>query len=406
VRILRQSWRNLWRNWRRTVITLSAVAASTAVLIIAYSLTWGMMVQMVKLVTQVSVGEVQIHAPGYLADRSIYKTVRRPASILEAAKRAGVAAAPRSYGFGLVSCRMKSAGAVFWGVDPAAEAASFDLAKQVKEGSFLSASPRRGIVLGSRLAKSLDAKVGSEIVALVQAADGSLGNELFTVTGILSQVGDTVDRNAAIIHRKDWGELFSAGAMIHEVAVTSRGRTELSALTESLAKPSKGEDVRTWRQLVPLASDMLNMIDVMLLIFGIVFGGAAGLGVMNTMLMATHERTREFGVLKALGATPFRIVRDVSVEALVLGAAGAVAGTVVGVAASWYFQVYGIDTSMIAGGGLNISGMMFDPIWRSALTLKMALLPALLMLAMCVLSAIYPAVRASRLDPVKAMSHV
>jgi len=404
--VFRQAWRNLWRNSRRTSITMGAVVVSTSVMIFTSALTIGMVDDMIGSITRTSIGEVQVHSAKYLADRSLYRTVNRPATIILASQKAGAQAAPRSYGFGLVSCRMKSAGAMFWGVDPETEKKAFDLAANLAGGKYLAARPARGIVLGSRLAKSLEAKVGSEIVALVQAADGSLGNEMFRVTGILASVGDAVDRNAAIIHRGDWAELFAAEGMVHEVAITSRGKLSLAVLEGAVKSASRRQDVRSWRQLVPMASDMLGMVDVMLLIFSVVFGCAAGLGVMNTMLMATHERTREFGVLKALGTTPRQIVRDVSIEAAMLGLIGAAMGILIGAVAGWYTQVHGIDTSALASGGLNVSGLRMDPVWHARLTAKTVVVPPLIMWVMCVLSALYPAVRAARLDPVKAMAHV
>ena len=214
------AWRNLWRNGKRTSISLAAIGIGTAIVIAIYGLTWGMMAQRVGNVTNIVVGEGQVHAPGYLKDRSIYKTIGDPEGILETAKHGGVGAAARSCGFGLVSHGTKSAGAMFWGVDPDVERAVFDLPKHVRNGGgFLASKPRRGMVLGTKLARSLNVDAGDEIVAVVQAADGSLGNELFTVTGILKTVGEGIDRSAAIIHRSDFQELFVCGDIIHEIAV-------------------------------------------------------------------------------------------------------------------------------------------------------------------------------------------
>ena len=132
---------------------------------------------------------------------------------------------------------------------------------------------------------------------------------------------------------------------------------------------------------------------------------AAGLGVMNTMLMATFERIREFGLIKALGASPWRIVRDVATEALVLGMTATVIGAGIGLAASWYLQTYGLDTSSFAGS-YTIAGVAFDPIWRAALSLKSVLMPVLAMWGICILASLYPAAIAARLDPIEALHHV
>jgi len=404
--VLSGAWRNLWRNWRRTFITLAAVSTSTAIMIISWALVWGMMDNMKRNMTQVSMGDLQVHARGYLADRSIYRTVKNPVALVEAAEKSGAKAVRRSFGFGLVSCGMKSAGAVFWGVDPEAERKAYSLASRVTDGEFLAGKSRRGITLGARLAKSLDARIGSEIIALVQAADGSLGNDLYTVSGILPRLNDAIDRGGVFIRRSDWEDLFVAPGMVHEIAVNGDGKIPLETLKSALAGPAGRDEVRTWRELMPIIGDMLDMMDVMMFFFNIIFGAAAGLGVMNTMLMATHERTREIGVLKALGATPFRIVRDISLEALLLGLVGCAIGTALGIFAGVYLERHGIDTAMLNAEGLRISGMVFDTIWYGKLTLKGIVSSSLLMLGICVASAVYPAVRAARLDPVKAMGRV
>ena len=399
---LQYGWRNLWRNTRRTCITLAAVCLSTAILMASYGLMDGLMQHAVSNATNLVVGEVQVHAQGYRADHSIYKALNEPDLILQAAKQKNVAAAPRRYGYGLVAVGTKSAGARFWGVEPASERTTFDLAQHLQEGRFLSETTQRGVVLGQKLARSLQAQIGSEIVVVVQAADGSLGNDLYTVTGILKAAGDSIDRNAALIHAADFVELFVSGDRIHEVAFNSRGMVSPEGLTALLSIAAPEEEIKSWRQLMPEVSDMINLFDAFIWIFGLIFLLAAGMGVMNTMLMATYERIREFGILKALGATPWGIIRDVAAEALVLAALGTVLGTILGLAGSYYLQEVGLDLSIFAGT-YSVGGVAFDPIWRATISPKMVFIPVVLMLIIGLLASLYPAALAARLDPVKAI---
>lgn len=399
---LQYGWRNLWRNTRRTCITLAAVCLSTAILMASYGLMDGLMQHAVSNATNLVVGEVQVHAQGYRADHSIYKALNEPDLILQAAKQENVAAAPRRYGYGLVAVGTKSAGARFWGVEPASERTTFDLAQHLQEGRFLSETTQRGVVLGQKLARSLQAKIGSEIVVVVQAADGSLGNDLYTVTGILKAAGDSIDRNAALIHAADFVELFVSGDRIHEVAFNSRGMVSPERLTALLSIAAPEEEIKSWRQLMPEVSDMVNLFDAFIWIFGLIFLLAAGMGVMNTMLMATYERIREFGILKALGATPWGIIRDVAAEALMLAALGTILGTILGLAGSYYLQEVGLDLSIFAGT-YSVGGVAFDPIWRATISPKMVFIPVVLMLIIGLLASLYPAALAARLDPVKAI---
>ena len=192
---------------------------------------------------------------------------------------------------------------------------------------------------------------------------------------------------------------------IHEIAVNTRGRIPLPELMQTLGRLAPGADVKSWRALMPILSDMIQFSSAGMSIFGAMFFIAAGLGVMNTMLMATYERAREFGLLKALGASPWRIVRDVTVEAWLLGCISTIFGVICGVAATYALQRFGLDTSGI-GGETTIAGVAFDPVWRASLSLKSIVWPVAVMWVMSILAAIYPAAMSARLDPVKSMHQV
>jgi ABC-type lipoprotein release transport system permease subunit len=402
----RIGWRNIWRNGKRTWITVVAIALNTAILIVSYALMQGMMVDMVDNATRMVVGDAQVHAPGYRLDQSMYKCIKEPEKIVDAARKAGIQAAARSYGFGLISSGSKSAGGIFWGVDPAAEQKSFELSKHMLIGEYLSAEPGKNVVLGQKLAKSLHADVGSEIVAVVQAADGSLGNELFTVCGILKVAGEKIDRGGAIIHRADFEELFVSGGRVHEIALNAWGKLSAEEVAGVASVAAGDDEVKTWKQLMPLLFEMVKMFDVAIFIFGLVFFLAAGLGVMNTMLMATYERIREFGIQKAMGSTPWRIMKDVSIEAFVMAVFSTLIGAAIGVAAGLYFQEYGINLEAMARETITFSGIAFDPLWRATLSGKIVMLPVFVMWIICVVAALYPAGKAARLNPVRAMTHV
>ncbi|HPR50217.1 MAG TPA: ABC transporter permease [Deltaproteobacteria bacterium] len=402
---MRIAWRNLWRNSRRTGITIVAMSLSTAVLIITYALMLGMMVQMEHSVTDVTVGQVQVHHRNYLKERSLYDTVDGWENILETARRDGIAAAPRAFGFGLLSSGNKSAGVQFWGVDPASEQQIGDMAKNLLKGTYLSGRPSMGVVLGRKLARTLHADVGTELVAVVQASDGSLGNELFHVRGILKSVGENLDRSVAIIDREDFASLFVLPDQYHEIALNSRGQLSPDEVAAKIRSSAGSNEFRTWRQILPGVSDMRNTSSGATMIFLVIFFLAAGLGVLNTLLMATYERIPEFGLLKAIGTSSWRILRDVSAEALVLGILSSILGGIIGTIVSLYFQYFPIDLSAF-GEGFNTSGVVISAQWGALLTLRGIIWPIVIMWLVSVLAALYPAAKAARLDPVRALTHV
>jgi len=404
MKLVKMSWRNLWRNPTRTNVTITAVALCIAILIIFQSLIIGLIGKAVYNTTNLVIGEVQIHAAGYLDDRSIYKSLKNVEEIRVVAQENNIGMVERSYGFGLISSGTKSAGTQFWGIDPESELKYFDFANHIDEGNFLTETSLKKVVLGNKLARSLAAELGTELVIFVQGADGSLGNELFYVTGILGNVADNIDRGAAIILRDDFDILFSTNNFIHEIALNSKGKLEAEEIQKLMSVKATGAAVETWKELMPTIAIMTEKMSVfMLTIFSLIFTIAASLGVMNTLVMSTYDRMKEFGIIRAIGATPWLIIRQVSLEAILLTFLASIIGTVIGLSIAIYLQVYGIDIS--GKGNLAFGGIVFDPIWRASVSLKSVFLPVVLMMLTSIVASIYPASIAARIKPVEAIHY-
>ena len=404
MKLVKISWRNLWRNSTRTNVTITAVALCIAILIIFQSLIIGLIGKAVYNTTNLVVGEVQIHAIGYLDDRSIYNSLKNVDKIRAVAKENNIGMVERSYGFGLISSGTKSAGTQFWGIDPESELKYFDFANHIDEGNFLTKTSLKKVVLGNKLARSLAAELGTELVIFVQGADGSLGNELFYVTGILGNVADNIDRGAAIILRDDFDILFSTNNLIHEIALNSKGKLEAEEIQKLMSAKAAGVAVETWKELMPTIAIMTEKMSVfMLTMFSLIFTIAASLGVMNTLVMSTYDRMKEFGIIRAIGATPWLIIRQVSLEAILLTFLASIIGTMIGLSIAIYLQVYGIDIS--GKGNLAFGGIVFDPIWRASVSLKSVFLPVVLMMLTSIVASIYPASIAARIKPVEAIHY-
>jgi len=398
------SWRNLWRNRTRTNVTIAAVALCIAILIIFQSMIVGLIEKAVFNTTNLVIGEVQIHANGYLNDKSLYKDLKNTEKIKSIAKKNNIGLVERSYGFGLISSGTKSAGTQFWGVNPESELMHFDFAKHINQGTFLNSSSSNKIVLGNKLALSLAAEVGTELVVFVQGADGSLGNDLFYVSGILKNVAENIDRSAAIILENDFNILFSSNNMIHEIALNSKGNFEAEEIQNLMSAEIKDVEIDTWKQLMPTIALMTEKMSVfMRTLFSLIFTIAAGLGVMNTMIMSTYDRMKEFGIIRAIGATPWIIIKQVSLEAIILTFIASIIGTIVGLSAALYFQKYGFDVS--GQGNFSFGGVVMDPIWKASVSLGIILLPIGLMMLTSILSSLYPASIAARIKPVEAIHY-
>ena len=246
--------------------------------------------------------------------------------------------------------------------------------------------------------------MGTELVVFVQGADGSLGNELYYVTGILGNVADNIDRSATIILKSDFDILFSTNNLIHEIALNSKGKMEAEKIQKLISAKVTDIDVETWKELMPTIAVMTEKMSVfMLTMFSLIFTIAASLGVMNTLVMSTYDRMKEFGIIRAIGATPWLIIRQVSLEAIFLTFLASIIGTVIGLSIAIYLQVYGIDIS--GKGNLAIGGIVFDPIWRASVSIKSVFLPIVLMMITSIVASIYPASIAARIKPVEAIHY-
>jgi ABC-type lipoprotein release transport system permease subunit len=404
MKIIKVSWRNLWRNPIRTNVTISAVAICIAILIIFQSMIVGLIEKAKFNTTNLIIGEVQIHAEDYFDDRSIYKSLQNIEEIHSVAKENNIGLVERSYGFGLISSGTKSAGTQFWGINPESELQHFDFANHIDKGNFLTNTSLKKIVLGKKLASSIAADIGTELVVFVQGADGSLGNELFYVSGILKNMADNIDRGAAMILREDFDILFSTNNLIHEIALNSKGRLESEEIQKLVSAKTTGVDVETWQQLMPTIAMMTEkMIVFMRTLFSLIFGIAASLGVMNTMIMSTYDRMREFGIIRAIGTTPWRILKQVSLEAILMTIFASIIGVVVGLSVALYFQKYGFDVS--GSGNMSFGGVVMDPIWRANVSVGIVFLPVVLMILVSTVASIYPASIAARIKPVEAIHY-
>ena len=401
----RLAWRNLQRNRARTWISIVALAVSTALLVTVHGLMFGLDDLVSRGAVNLGVGEAEAHSGAYAIDQSIYETLPTADAIMNAARARGIDAAPRALGGGLLSSGEKSSGARLWGVDPDAERALGKLPRHLRSGAYLPDRNDHRIVLGCELARILGAKPSDRLAVIVQAMDGSTSTEMMTVSGILESAGEGIDVNVAMIDRRDFDALFGTEGRVHEVALSSHGRLseeEVAAMATGAAGPQAR--VQTWRALLPAVANVVNVCRSSASLVSFIFFAAAGLGLLNTMLMSAAERIREFGILKALGATPMRIVSDVAREAFLLGAVSAGVGGLLGLAAVVALQRHGIDLTVF--GKMEMSGVGFESVWRARPTASGLCIPIFGMLVVTILASLYPAFKAARLEPVKAMVHV
>ena len=412
--VLTLGWRNLWRNPRRSVLTIGTIAVAFAVLILLVGLVEGIARQMVANGTRLTLGHLQLHDARYLPDRGLHDTIGgRDGADLAAllatvdARPGVVASAPRVFGFGLLSTGPRSAGAHLMGLDPAREARVTSLQDALVEGRGLGGAPARAVLLGQELAAELGTRVGDQVAVVTQAADGTMGNELLTVRGIVRTGLLGIDRALALMTIGDLQALLALEpSRVHEVAARL-GDPDAAPATAAALAGVRGlpSDVRveSWQRLAPELTEYLALLRGSNRMTILIIGLFAAFGVLNTMLMAVFERTHELGMLASLGLRPRQILSMVVSECACLAGIGLGAGFGLGAVGMAYLGRHGIDLSRFAEG-VTVAGVLFDPLLRGAFDWGGTARAALVLAVITIAAGLVPALRAARMRPIEALA--
>jgi len=397
--------RNVLRNWHRSLVTSLAMAFAGTIMILFAALMEGLMQASERNAVAMNLGDIQVHAPGYRDDPDLYTRIEQPEALLQRLRAAGYRASARLYGFGLAASGSTSAGVQLRGIDPGAEASVTQVHRHLLKGRWLDSADRNGVVLGRKLARTLGVVPGDEVVILSQAADGSMADALFRVRGVLKSVGEAVDRGGFYMLESAFRELMVVPQGAHEIALLrADGDADLDAATAAVAALAEGYETRDWRALQPVIARILELADAQLVFMLLIVYVAVAMVVLNAMLMSVFERIHEFGVMKAIGVTPWQITALVLLETLLQAALACLLALALGWWSARYFQVNGIDLSGIASA-TSIGGVALDPVWYAYVTPAALLRPVVFLMAVALLAVIYPAVKAALIRPVAAIHY-
>ena len=418
------AWRNIWRNPVRSVLTISALASGLVMVILYASLLEGMMRQMVRFATEISTSHIQVHRQAFIDDQDLYATL--PWSYMEKIEKdfPEIKIAPRLYAAGLASSTETSTGVLIKAVDPKRENNVTKMLTHVRKGKLdlgiadttESGFVRYNLVIGAQLAKNIKVEPGDELVLVTQAADGSIGNALYRIAAVLKPLEPNFDRMGVLMSIEAYQQLMYLENGFHELAIKANDAKQLqdiqTAITNKLKQLTAQQPldklggqpvVRNWRQLSPAVADLLEMSKAFVYIIGFIIIGLASLGMLNTMLMAVHERTHEFGILLAIGMKRRWLLLMVLFESLFLSLVSAVVGSVLGLIVNNYFEEHGIDFSKSMPDGYDWAGMVFEPIMKGYLEPMDLLYACLMMIVVTMLASLIPSWQTVRLKPAEVM---
>jgi ABC-type lipoprotein release transport system permease subunit len=423
---LKLGLRNLLRNRWRSGLTLAAVAVAVGVMVWTLGFYEGWIQQLVRGATAVKTTQAQIHTAGYIEAPRVYRSFRIDDDRLRQVLNVpGVEAiSPRVELAGLIGNEQRSQVAQFLGVRPENEAAATPITDAVTEGRWLAATPPdypapREIVLGQGMAKQLRVGVGAELVVFLEAADGSLGNELLEVVGIVRTQNTEIDRMTGYLHIADAQYLAALGDEIHEVAIKADDPSRAAAVADSVAAvlgilgeaPEEGAVeagqvdgdrlvARSWQEVIPSMAQMITLFRQSYGFMYLLIYLVAAVGIVNTQRMSAMERKREFGVMMAIGMRPRRMFRTIVIETLVLGVVGAIIGAIGGSLLTWYHATAGFDMGMFTEQAtFSMMGVAFDEKIYFELYPGAVIQPIVVMLFVAALSGLWPAIKSARIDP-------
>jgi ABC-type lipoprotein release transport system permease subunit len=405
-------WRNLWRNPRRTAITLSAIAFAVALAVLLTGFQDSSWNDVINLAARMGAGHVTIQHPDYLDKPALSRTVAETAPVIAVAREDGdvVRAVPRIAGQVLLSTAHESGGAGFIAFDPAAEdRTTLSLLDAVSQGRSFGASRERGIILGERLARNLRAKRGNKVVYTMTGRSGRMVTGLARVTGIVRTGSPSVDLGLCLFPLDSLRETLGYGAdEATQVAVFLADQRASERVARRLgARIGKGYAVLPWRQTNPDLSYFIAMKKGGMVFFELLILVLCAAGIFNTMFVSVMERLREFGILTAVGFSPARLFSLVVWESFWLALLGLGCGAVLAAWPYWYMSRTGIDLSFMLGQKtMDVAGVGVTMVLRVGIYAEHAAWIVAAVVAATMLSGLYPAWRAARVEPVESIKLV
>jgi len=403
--MIRLAWRNLWRNHRRTLIMLLAIAIGVWAMIFMTALMRGMVDEMIRDGINSLPGYVQIHHADFRDDPSIDNSIQAPGpELLSALEKPAVAGwSSRVRVPAMISSERDSRGITLLGVEPAGEIAlGFDL-KNMVEGRFLDNPEDKGLVVGRKLLERLETGLGKRVVVMSQDPENNVADRGFRIVGVYKASLESQEDNFVYGGRSNIQSLLKMGSMVSEIAVAGHDYRTIDDLLTIIAEASPpGSEVLPWMELESYLSSMMNMMDGFVLVWIVVIFLALSFGLINTLMMAVFERIREIGLMQALGMRPSSILYLILMESLLLLALGLLTGNILALASILPLRE-GIDLSAVAKGmEMMGAGSMLYP----ALKFRDLATANVVVIVLGLLTSLLPAWHASRYSPVEAITKI
>ncbi|MEX0944484.1 MAG: FtsX-like permease family protein [Balneolaceae bacterium] len=397
--LLSISWRNIWRHPARSGVLMGAIIAGIWAGIFVSSWANGLIVQRIYRVIQEELTHVQIHHPDFLSEREpgmVLESVTELFDFLEKDERVRNFSA-RTLSDGMIQSPLASFGVQISGINRESETSTTLFHENLEEGEYLNSAVRNPVVLGRTLAEKLNVEIGNRIVLSFQDLENELISGSFNITGTFYTGQPKYDENRVFVRSEDLSNMISNNLVYHEIAIMLHDAEQSSEISKDLNREFDELSAEIWTELSPElrymtgASESYSFYVMVVIMFALAFG------ILNTMLMAIFERMRELGMLMAIGMSKMRVFIMIMTESVILTLTGAVIGMLVAYGTINFYSERGIDLTSVGGDTLKEWG--YDALVYPTVSVEEYVSITVLVIATALLAAIYPAIKALRLNP-------
>lgn len=408
LKYIKLAWRNMWRNWRRTAIAVTAIVLGLILLIFMDAMIQGSDQAIFGNAVRLYGGNIQVHAPGYRA-----KASRLPLIPLEdtdlviekvSAEPRVVVASKRINTGGLASTRAGTYPVIITAIEPEGEALVSLIAENIAEGRFLDKEDGDAILIGRALADLLGISVSDRLTLLGQRKDESMRQRTMTVVGIYDLGLAEAEKGTVFINLPVAQTLYNLRDQETEVAVNLVSFGQESTLVKAFQAELPNYEVDSFETLRPEMRQTLQVKGTVTTIFGFIVLLIASIGILNLMLMAVFERTREMGVLAALGMKGRQLMGLFLLEGAYIGLVGALVGCILGWLLVWGVGQVGIDFSFAADMG-EVTALMGDRLYP-VISIEDIISYGISVIVIAALASLFPAWQAARKQPAVALHHI
>jgi len=412
MKLTEMAWRSLWRRKRRTLITAGSVGFG---FLLAYTFTaMGdyIYTNMIDTSAKMGYGHVTLEPPGYNDSPSLDKRLGDAQAVRDSALKVKNVrdAIVRITGQAMFASASKNIGGIFIAIDPEKESPEWNvfIGSMVK-GKLFETTRGNGIVVGRKMAEKLNLKLGKKVIYTTTDVSGEIVSQMARVKGIFSTGVDEVDGYMVLLPIDSVRAILGYGgneATMVSIFINDQRRSEQVRDAVRKVTDNSATAALTWSETQPDMAGYVTIDKGFNYLFQFLVGLMIAAGILNTMLMSVLERTREFGIMMAIGMPPGRLFRLVIVESFYIGVVGLVAGVAVTIPVHYYFATVGIDIGGYIDEGADISGVLLDPVLKMRFYWESAAAILFIVFALTIAAGLYPAYRAGRVPPVESLKTI